>query len=59
MKGGKVVRMLDRLYGYGFASVRYDDKTGMYQGFTSRGDSTAKSQKLSDCMRALLRLGYK
>ena len=54
-----IVRELDYLYGMGFASVVQIPETGLYQGRTSRGDTTAKFDKLSDCLRALWRLGYK
>ena len=53
-----VVRTLDYLYGLGFANV-VKQEDGFYQGRTSRGDSTARYDKRSDCLRALWKLGYK
>lgn len=53
-----VVRNLDYLYGIGFAKV-VQQENGLYQGRTSRGDTTAKFEKLSDCLRALWKMGYK
>lgn len=54
-----IVRELDYLYGFGFANVVQNPQTGEYQGRTSRGDTTAHYEKLSDCLRKLWKMGYK
>lgn len=54
----KNVRTLKYMYGYGFAYVKQDDETGLYRGVCSSGDSTRSMDKLSDCLRALFKMGY-
>lgn len=53
----EIVKWLQNLYGYGFAKIVLED--GLYKGKTSRGDSTARFEKLSDCIRELWKMGYK
>ena len=55
----KIVRNLNNMFGMGFATIKHDSDTGMYQGFCSNGNSTAKYTQLSDCIRKMNEMGYK
>ena len=55
----KIVRNMDNMFGMGFATIKLDSETGMYQGFCSNGNSTAKYEQLSDCIRKMNEMGYK
>ena len=55
----KNVKTLDNMYGYGFAYLKYNDETGLYQGVCSNGNSTKRSASMSESLRDLFRLGYK
>ena len=55
----KNVKTLNNMYGYGFAYLKYNDDTGLYQGVCSNGNSTKRSASMSECLRDLFRLGYK
>ena len=55
----KIVRNMDNMFGMGFATIRQDTDTGLYQGFCSNGNSTCKYDQLSDCIRKLHKMGYK
>ena len=54
----RIVRVLDNMYGYGFAYVKQDVETSLYRGVCSNGNSTRRTSKLSDCLRDLFRMGY-
>lgn len=55
----KIVKNLNNLYGMGFACVKQNNETGLYHGVTSNGCSTKYTDSMSECMRDLLKLGYK
>ena len=59
MKAMKIVKTLYNMFGYGFAYLKCNEETGMYQGVCSNGNSTKSTASMSECLRDLLNLGYK
>lgn len=55
----KIVKELDNMFGMGFAQLKQDIETGLYRGTCSNGNSTRRTESMSECLRELFKLGYK
>ena len=59
MESMKTIKTLNNMFGYGFAYLKHDKETGLYQGVCSNGNSTKKTASMSECIRDLYKLGFK
>ena len=55
----KNIMTLRNTRGMGYATVRHDSDTDLFQGVCSNGNSTKYYKALSDCIRELNRWGYR